>query len=64
MRQASAERTRFECANPILSVADMARSLRYYVEVLGFSNAEWGSDDFTCVTRDGAGIYLSAGDQG
>ena len=42
----------------------MARSLRYYVDVLGFSNAEWGGDDFTCVTRDGASIYLSDGDQG
>ena len=57
-------RTKFEHANPILSVADMQRSLRYYVGVLGFSNAEWGSDDFTCVTRDGANIYLSEGDQG
>ena len=60
----SAERTRFECANPILSVADMARSVRYYVEVLGLENAEWGGDDFTCVTRDQAAVYLSEGDQG
>jgi predicted enzyme related to lactoylglutathione lyase len=58
------ERTRFECADPILRVADMAKSVHYYVEVLGFSNAEWGSDDFTCVSRDEAGIYLSQGDQG
>lgn len=57
-------RTRFECANPILRVADMARSIRYYVEVLGFTNADWGGDDFTCVTRDTAGIYLCEGDQG
>ena len=57
-------RTRFECANPILNVSDMTRSLRYYVDVLGFTNAEWGGDDFTLVTRDGAGIYLSEGDQG
>jgi predicted enzyme related to lactoylglutathione lyase len=64
MRQAPVTRTTFECANPILNVADMARSLRYYVEVLGFTNAEWGSDDFTCVTRDNAAIYLSDGDQG
>jgi predicted enzyme related to lactoylglutathione lyase len=56
--------TRFECANPILRVSDMSRSLRYYVDVLGFSNAEWGGDDFTCVSRDGASIYLSEGDQG
>jgi catechol 2,3-dioxygenase-like lactoylglutathione lyase family enzyme len=51
-------KTRFECANPILKVADMARSVRYYVEVLGFTNAEWGGNDFTFVTRDSAGIYL------
>jgi catechol 2,3-dioxygenase-like lactoylglutathione lyase family enzyme len=57
-------RTTFEHAHPILNVADMARSLAYYVEVLGFRNAEWGGDDFTCVTRDGASIYLSEGDQG
>jgi catechol 2,3-dioxygenase-like lactoylglutathione lyase family enzyme len=54
----------FEHAQPILCVANMARSLRYYVDVLGFSNAEWGSGDFTLVTRDGAHIYLSEGDQG
>ena len=64
MQQTSAQRTKFECANPILKVADLAQSLRYYVDVLGFSNAEWGGDDFTCVTRDGASIYLSEGDQG
>jgi predicted enzyme related to lactoylglutathione lyase len=57
-------RTRFEHANPILNVANMARSLQYYVEVLGFRNADWGRDDFTCVTRDGASIYLAEGDQG
>ena len=57
-------RPRFEHANPILNVSDMARSLRYYVDVLGFANAEWGGEDFTLITRDGAGIYLSEGDQG
>jgi len=56
--------TRFECANPILRVQDMARSLRYYVDVLGFTNAVWGTADFTCVFRDQANIYLSAGQQG
>lgn len=58
------ERTRFEGADPILSVADMGRSVRYYVETLGFTNASWGSDDFTCVSRDNASIYLSLRDQG
>ena len=36
-----AKRTKFEHATPILSVADMKRSLRYYVQALGFRNAEW-----------------------
>jgi predicted enzyme related to lactoylglutathione lyase len=58
------KRTRFEGAEPILSIGDMARSLRYYVDVLGFTNAEWGGTEFTRVGRDSAGIYLSEGDQG
>src|SRR6516165_10353857 len=58
------KRTYFECVNPILHVADMARSVRYYTEVLGFTNAEWGGDDFTSVSRDRAGIYLALREQG
>ncbi len=42
----------------------MAASVRYYVDVLGFRRAEWGTDDFTCVNRDRAGIYLCGGGQG
>ena len=64
MTSADRGRTRFEHAHPILSVAKMARSLDFYVGTLGFTNAEWGGDDFTCVSRDGASIYLSEGDQG
>jgi|SRR5688572_1052754 catechol 2,3-dioxygenase-like lactoylglutathione lyase family enzyme len=64
MQDVRIARTRFEHANPILNVADMAQSVRYYVDVLGFRNAEWGGDEFSCVTRDGASIYLSQGDQG
>lgn len=56
--------TKFEGAEPILRVENMERSLRYYVDVLGFTNAEWGGDEFTHVSRDNAGIYLSEGDQG
>ena len=56
--------TRFEGANPILNVAKMAKSVDYYVNILGFENADWGGDDFTLVTRDSAGIYLCEGDQG
>ena len=57
-------RTRFERADPILRVEDMAAAVRYYVDVLGFTPAPWGSDSFTCVSRDGACIYLCQGGQG
>jgi uncharacterized glyoxalase superfamily protein PhnB len=42
----------------------MAVSLAYYVDVLGFRNAEWGDDTFTQVARDAAEIYLAQGAQG
>ena len=57
-------KTRFEGAAPILRVSDMARSVQYYVDVLGFRNADWGGDDFTSVNRDLAGIYLCCDAQG
>src|SRR5262245_6501237 len=56
--------THFEHINPILRVEDMARSLRYYVDVLGFEAAEWSTDEFAFVERDELGIYLSRGAQG
>jgi len=56
--------TKFEGATPILRVADMEVRLRYYVEVLGFRNALWGTDDLTSVNRDQAVIYLCRGGQG
>ena len=57
-------RTKFEHAEPILRVSDMNSSVLYYTQVLGFVNAEWGSDEFTVVSRDGASIYLCRGSQG
>ena len=57
-------KTRFENATPILSVSDLLLSVSYYVEKLGFANAEWGNDFFTSVNRNGAGIYLCKGGQG
>jgi len=33
------------------------------VDKLGFRNANWGSEDFTCVLRDRAGRYLCRGGQ-
>lgn len=64
MHHPNSVRTRFEHANPILRVENMSRSVRYYEDALGFSLEERSGDDFACVTRDGAAIYLSKGDQG
>lgn len=61
---ANSSRTRFEHATPILRVEDMVAAVRYYVDVLGFSAAEWGDEWFTCVCRDGAALYLCRGAQG
>src|SRR5260370_28409113 len=49
---------RFENSQPILRVENIETSLRFYVGMLGFKNAEWGSGDFTCIYRDGACMYL------
>jgi catechol 2,3-dioxygenase-like lactoylglutathione lyase family enzyme len=54
----------FENSQPILRVADMEASLAYYVGLLGFENADWGTAEFTSVSRDRAGIYLCCGGQG
>jgi len=58
------QRVHFECCEPILRVEDMQRSLKFYVDQLGFKNAEWGNSEFTHVCRDKAGIYLCERDQG
>jgi predicted lactoylglutathione lyase len=58
-------RTLLEGSTPILNVSDMSASLRYYVDVLGFTNAPWGTDEFTCISRERrAGIYLCRRGQG
>lgn len=64
MRHPDTTRTRFEHADPILRVTDMTHSLSYYVDILGFQATDWGTDDFTSVNRDGAGIYLCREGQG
>ena len=64
MENADSQRVRFENSAPILRVENMAASLHFYVDLLGFTNAPWGGEDFTFVSRDDAGIYLSLGDQG
>jgi predicted enzyme related to lactoylglutathione lyase len=65
MGQPDLSRSKLEGSTPILRVSDMSTSLRYYVGVLGFKNADWGTNEFTCLTRERrAGIYLCQGGQG
>ncbi|MBS1853190.1 MAG: VOC family protein [Acidobacteria bacterium] len=58
------ERTRFECSTPILRVENIPTSLRFYVDLLGFTSVSWGNEEFTRVDRDQASIYLCCGGQG
>jgi catechol 2,3-dioxygenase-like lactoylglutathione lyase family enzyme len=58
------DRFHIENIAPILRVSDMAKSLRFYVDILGFKNAEWGDEYFTSVQRDNTGLYLCQGGQG
>ena len=42
----------------------MSAALHFYLDLLGFTNAPWGTNDFTQVSRDGSYIYLCRADQG
>ena len=64
MAESNPARVRFENSAPILRVENMQASLQFYVNALGFEKARWGDNNFTHVSRDGAGIYLCRGDQG
>lgn len=55
---------RIEGTQPILNISDMKQSLHFYCDILGFTAAEWGSEHFTSVNKDGGGIYLCKGAQG
>lgn len=53
-----------ECIIPILRVADLAASLGFYRQVLGFS-VDWEAGaDMASVSRDGKPIMLCHGGQG
>lgn len=55
---------RVETIQPVLRVEDMRLAVRFYVDVLGFMEAEWGTDEFSSVGRDSASLYLCRRDQG
>jgi catechol 2,3-dioxygenase-like lactoylglutathione lyase family enzyme len=55
--------THFENVSPILPVADIEASIRYYVDVLGFK-LNWHVPGFAEVSRGRCGIMLCEGEQG
>ena len=57
---------RFESMTPILNVKDVAASIDYYVDKLGFEKRwDWGSPPgFACVGRDQVSIFLCREGQG
>lgn len=55
--------TYFEGVTPILRVADLKDSLKYYVRTLGFK-LDWEGPIFASVSRGRCHIMLSQGDQG
>ena len=55
--------THFENASPILPVADLEASLKYYMEVLGFK-VNWHVPGFASVGRGGCNIMMCEGEQG
>lgn len=64
MTESTLQTIRIENVAPILCVDDMAKSLEFYVDMLGFRKADWGDDNFTSVNRDNVGIYLCKQGQG
>ena len=54
----------FEGSAPILRVENMPAALHFYLDLLGFKNVHWGTDEFTSISRDQAHIYLCRGGQG
>jgi catechol 2,3-dioxygenase-like lactoylglutathione lyase family enzyme len=55
---------RIETLCPILNVKDVPISRDFYVKKLGFTEADWGTDQFTFLVKDDLSIYLSQGSQG
>src|SRR5215831_15924434 len=55
---------RVENITPILSVKDMNVSRNFYKNILGFEEADWGTDEFTSFNKDGTGIYVCRNGEG
>jgi catechol 2,3-dioxygenase-like lactoylglutathione lyase family enzyme len=55
---------RIENITAILSVKDMSASRAFYIDILGFNEADWGNDTFTCFGKDNCAFYVCKGGQG
>lgn len=55
---------RVENVTAILSVKDMKATRAFYVDLLGFKEEDWGTDEFTCFRHSGSGFYACLGHQG
>ena len=55
---------RIELIQPVLSVRNMRESRKFYVDILGFKETDWGTDEFTMLSKDGGSFYLCQGGQG
>ncbi|MEM7363855.1 MAG: VOC family protein [Pseudomonadota bacterium] len=51
--------THVEMIDAIMPVSDLALAIQFYTEKLGFTAADWSTDDFTQVGLGGYGLYLS-----
>lgn len=63
VEEPSKDKTYFECVSPILPVANLEASLKYYADVLGFK-VNWYTPGFAKVARGRCGIMLAEGEQG
>jgi predicted lactoylglutathione lyase len=61
---ATASIRKIERIDPILCVRDIPSSVAFYREALGFTEAEWGDENFTSVGKDNCSIYLCRNSQG
>lgn len=55
---------RVENVIPILSVKDMKATRAFYVDLLGFQEDDWGTDEFSSFRHSGSGFYACQGHQG
>lgn len=59
----SSSRTVVKCISPMLAAADMGETLKFYVEILGFT-IEMESPEYSVIGRDGATVHFMKAAEG